>query len=389
MILPVLRKTEVCEDMKKEKNTEEKKTSRGKRAALMTGKVLVRIFAVVISVVIAVMMVLISAIYIISKSDTKVVKDLFVTTMIDTGALDFCARMFISDEEVSNILARNEIIVPEGATDTSKIVIGVAEEDPERKKKKEEEDKERGIVYDEDGVCLMDIKGRTYVGKALIIKDPSRVKVAGLEKYGDGIVGKTTEQMAKDANALAAVNAGGYSERSDYRTGGIPEGRNESGFVIINGKLLWGNKNTEYEVIGFDSNNILHVDKMTGAKALELGIRDAVNWGPILVKNGEPCVVPTTGTNVGFHPRTAIGQREDGSVILLVIDGRQSHSLGASYTDLIEVFMRLGAVNAANLDGGMSSYMYYKGDVITSPYMLYFNGKRTIATSIIVTKLGE
>ena len=105
---------------------------------------------------------------------------MFVTAMIDTGALDFCARMFISDDEVESILRKNQIVVPDGATDTSKIVIGVAEKDPEREREDEENDKAKGIVYDEDGVCLIDLKGRTYVGKILIVKDPSRVKVAGL-----------------------------------------------------------------------------------------------------------------------------------------------------------------------------------------------------------------
>ncbi|MBP5313263.1 MAG: phosphodiester glycosidase family protein [Clostridia bacterium] len=360
-----------------------------KKAAVTVGKVFVRLLAVVLSVVIAALVTLMGAIYIISKSDSDVVKELFVTSMVDTGALDFCAHMFLSDEEVNEILAKNQIVVPEGKTNTTLIVIGEKEKDPVKEKEDEEKDKANGIVYNEQGVCVIDIKGKTYVGKALIVKDPSRVKVAGLAKYGEGIVGKTTEQMAKEANALAATNAGGYREMSDYRTGGIPEGRDSSGLVIIDGELKWGSKSATYEVIGFDNDNVLHIDNMTGEEALRIGIRDAVNWGPVLVKNGEPCVVPTTGSNIGFHPRTAIGQRADGSVILVVIDGRQAHSVGASYTDLVEIFMRYEAVNAANLDGGMSSYMYYDGEVITRPYMLYFSGRRTVATSIIVTKLED
>ncbi len=376
--------------MKENSKSEPDKKTTGKRVAAVIGKVFVRLLAVVLSVVIAVMMTLISAIYIISKSDSEVVKELFVTTVIDTGALDFCAKMFLSDEEVNAILEKNQIVVPEGKTDTTLVVIGESEKDPEQQIIDDEKDKEQGIVYNDQGVCLLDITGRTYVGKVLIVKDPSRIKVAGLNKYGEGIVGKTTEQMAKEADAFAAVNAGGYREMSDFKTGGIPEGREEGGFVVINGEKKWGSEGVAYEVIGFDANNILHVDRMTAAEARELGIRDAVNFGPILVKNGEPCLVPTTGANLGFHPRTAIGQRADGSVILVVIDGRQAHSLGASYTDLIEIFMRYGAVNAANLDGGMSSYMYYNGEVITSPYMLYFNnGRRTVATSIIVTRLED
>ena len=117
-------------------------------------------------------------------------------------------------------------------------------------------------------------------------------------------------------------------------------------------------------------------------------IRDAVNWGPILVKNGEPCVVPTDSANVGFHPRSAIGQRADGAILLLVIDGRQANSIGASYDDLIEIMMEYGAVNAANLDGGMSSYMVYENEIITEPYLLY--APRNVATSWLVSRVeGE
>ncbi|MBR5060473.1 MAG: phosphodiester glycosidase family protein [Clostridia bacterium] len=348
-------------------------------------KIIGRLLACVVAVAIVVSVTLLAAIYFISRGDSAVVRDMFVTTMVDTGAMDFCAHMFLSDEEVNEILKSNEIIVPEGKTDTTLIVTGESDSrvDPDEQQRIDEE---KGVVYDEDGVCLIDLKGKTYVGKLLIVKDPSRVSVAGLDKYGEGIVGKSTEQMAKDADAFAAINGGGYREMSDYRTGGYPEGRDGEGIVIINGVLKWGNLDRKYEIIGFDKNNVLHVDTMTGREAMNIGIRDAVNWGPVLVKNGEPCVIPSSAGNIGFHPRTDIGQRADGSVMLVIIDGRQAHSLGAAYEDLVEIFMRYDAVNAGNLDGGMSSYMVYKGEVITSPYMLYFNGRRTVATSFIVSK---
>ena len=348
-------------------------------------KVIGRVLACVVAFAVVVSVTLVAAVYFISRGNSTVVRDMFVTTMVDTGALDFMAYMFLTDEEVEGILKSNEIIVPEGKTDTTLIVTG---EDGTHRDPGEQEriDEEQGVVYDEDGVCLIDLKGKTYVGKLLIVKDPSRVSVAGLDKYGEGIVGKSTEQMAKDEDAFAAINGGGYREMSDYRTGGYPEGRDGEGIVIINGELKWGDLGRVYELIGFDKNNILHVDNMTGKEAMDIGIRDAVNWGPVLVKNGEPCVIPSSAGNIGFHPRTAIGQRADGSVMLVIIDGRQAHSLGAAYEDLVEIFMRYNAVNAANLDGGMSSYMVYKGEVITSPYMLYFNGRRTVATSFIVSK---
>ena len=69
-------------------------------------------------------------------------------------------------------------------------------------------------------------------------------------------------------------------------------------------------------------------------------------------------------------------------MLLLVINGRKVNSLGASYADLIEVMLDFGAVNAANLDGGTSSFMYYDGELINDKASLY--GTRKLPTAWIV-----
>ncbi|MBO4297669.1 MAG: phosphodiester glycosidase family protein, partial [Clostridia bacterium] len=78
----------------------------------------------------------------------------------------------------------------------------------------------------------------------------------------------------------------------------------------------------------------------------------------------------------------AIGQRADGAVLLLVIDGRQVNSLGAGMSDLISVMLEYGAVNAANLDGGSSSRLYYNGEFINDGVAV--TGSRRLATTFIV-----
>ena len=115
---------------------------------------------------------------------------------------------------------------------------------------------------------------------------------------------------------------------------------------------------------------------MTAQAALDRGVRDAVSFGPVLVVNGE--AVEVNGSGSGLNPRTAI----DGSILLVVIDGRQVNSLGASYSDVIELMLEYGAVNAANLDGGSSSLMYYNGEYINSCASMY--GPRDLPTTIIV-----
>lgn len=347
---------------------------------LTVGRIILRITGCVGTTLGLILITLLIAIAIICCGPSNMVRDMFVTNMVQTGQMDFLAYIFLSEEEVDEIVNSNLTNVPEGETDTSLIQIGGKDDESGS----DEGEKE----FDINGLEILDITGRTFKGKLLIVNDPSRVTVGTPPAYGEDCVGQTTLYMAQQSNSIAAINGGGYVDVASNKTGGTPMGRDESGVVIAGGKLKYGNLNTTYEIIGLDKNGILHVDNMTAQEALDKGIRDAVNWGPILVKNGEPCVVQADGVNVGFHPRSAIGQREDGAILLLVIDGRQSHSLGASYDDLIEVMVNNGAVNAANLDGGMSSYMVYENKIITEPYLLY--EPRNVSTSWLVSRVeGE
>ena len=59
------------------------------------------------------------------------------------------------------------------------------------------------------------------------------------------------------------------------------------------------------------------------------------------------------------NPRTAVGQRKDGAVVFVCIDGRQAGSAGGTYKDVIDIMIEYGVVNACNMDGGSSSIMFY------------------------------
>ena len=139
-------------------------------------------------------------------------------------------------------------------------------------------------------------------------------------------------------------------------------------------------ENSTYEIVGINDDDILVVGKMTGKEAINSGVRDAVCFGPTLIVNGNG--LSGIGTGGGLNPRTAIGQRADGTIMLLVIEGRQATSLGASYNDLIRVMLEYGAINAANLDGGSSSVMYYDNELINSNASVI--GLRKMPTTILV-----
>ncbi len=305
-------------------------------------------------------------------------KDLFVLSVRESSAGGFLADIYCTEEEIADIEKRNSVQDTDDITDTSIVVIEKDDENANQSgdgQDSEDEDKEKFV----DGVRFETVIGATYRGMMMIIEDPSRVFVGALENYGSG-KGKTVLQFIDDYDAIGGTNAGGFEDAGGNGTGAIPDG-----LVISEGELKWGNLSSKYEVIGITNENILVVGNMTAQKALDMGVRDAVSFGPILVVNGKSTNVG--GTGGGLNPRTAIGQRADGAILLLVIDGRQTSSLGANQRDLINIMLEFGAVNAANLDGGSSSSMYYNGECLNSSASLV--GMRTIPTAILIRRLAE
>ena len=211
----------------------------------------------------------------------------------------------------------------------------------------------------------------------MVVLDPSRVGVGVCRENFNSQEGLVLHEIAARYNAVGAINGGGFSDGGGLGNGGRP-----IGLVISDGKVL--NKasvNSDHNIVmGFNQDNVLVVGKMSSEQALAKGLRDALAFGPALVVNGEAAKV--SGSSSGLNPRTAIGQRADGAVLMLVIDGRQASSLGATFADLISVMVEYGAVNAANLDGGSSSMLWYNGDYLNKGVIL--TGSRKLPTAFIV-----
>ena len=215
-----------------------------------------------------------------------------------------------------------------------------------------------GLVDDDgDGIIFTDVKGNGFVGYMITILDPNRVFVGMPDSYGG--VGLTLEELVKKYGADGGINAGGFKDDGGGGFGGIPEG-----ITVINGEIYNGGDGPLNGFAGFDKNGILHVGYYFYDDVVANEIVNGVSFGPILISNGEP--TPSEYLKSGVNPRTAIAQRADGAVIMLVIDGRQVHSIGAKYQDVIDILMDYGAVNACNMDGGSSTVMYYEGKYVNS-----------------------
>lgn len=302
---------------------------------------------------------------------------MFVTTMLETGNFKFVPGLFLSDAQIQEIVDRNSMKDMDTDEDLSLIDV----------------DKEN--IND---IELVQIEGRSFMAKMLIIKDPSRVTLATTYPWSE--FGKELHELVEKENSLAAVNGGLY--QSAHNKGGFP-----LGVVVSKGEIQFNQPTMNgLYLIGMDTKNLLRVISLEGMNASDVkklveteGIRDAVtfqeentdanNHFVKLVVNGEARALEGKGS--GANPRTAIGQRKDGSILLLVTDGRGSGGhLGATASDLIEIMMEYGAVNAANLDGGSSSSMFLNGHYeMTSVTLYYSNSSWRLPNAFVVEKRGE
>ncbi len=333
-----------------------------------------RFFIVLLTTLLLIVCALLLLMFELAKGPSKTAQELFVCSVKETSAIGFLADMFYSEEQIAEFIGNGRNNATDEVTDTSLIQIGnkITHETNDTGEAGEEEN----TLIPDEPLSVVDITGKTFKGKLMIVRDPSRVKVGISGEYGGANEGRTVLDMMNSYGAVGATNAGGFDDPNGVGNGGTP-----LGLVISDGELRWGSLGTTYELIGFDKDNILHVGNMTGQQALDANIRDAICFGPMLIVNGNPQNADKK-LGGGFNPRSAIGQTADGTVLLLVIDGRQPNSVGATYDDLVTIMQQYGAVNAANLDGGSSALMYHNGELITTCSSLY--GPRKMPTCILV-----
>lgn len=275
-------------------------------------------------------------------------RDLWVQTAMSTASHQFLATWFLSDDEIEDILNKYEV---ENTTNSTGEGVSV-------------NDKEQEITIEE-------ISGDNYEGYVVMISDPTSVSLVDTL---DGDSGTKLSETVEESGAVVAMNAGGYSVSRRGGNGTL------NSLTIIDEELLYGEANEVYSMIGLTSDGILKLGNYTYEEAIEQGINDAISFGPFLIVDGVNQITDTsTG---GLQPRSAIGQTEDGAIIFVVIEGRSTSSVGATLYDLQEIMQDYGAYNAANLDGGGSSTLYYEGELVNE----LSNGKeREIPTAFIVT----
>ena len=277
-------------------------------------------------------------------------RDRLTMSMRESSGMKWCPALFIGEDTVAEIEKATSFELPEELTDTDQIQIDL--------------NGSLGAGSDEwaehpDGIRIEEVSGDTYHAYVMITRDPSRVYLAtSSDNFSTSVPGTRINRQIETEGASAAINAGAFLDdgTSGSHVGSVPEG-----LVISEGTVRWKSGKAPQEgFVGFNKDNILVVaQSMTADKAMELGIRDGCCFGPVLIMNGT-VNEEAYNVNSGLNPRTAIGQRADGAVIFVCIDGRQASSMGGTYADIIDIMVEFGAVNACNLDGGSSTVMLYR-----------------------------
>jgi len=360
-------------ELRKEKNKETVKRA-GKFALVCFG----RLMATVLATLVIFLAGFYSFLWIIMKGPSSHLRDQFVPSVMESSAGGILARMILSDDEIEAIMNSNT--THEFTEITDKTLVNAMAAEQNRKSTDPEAVAVNELDPDGDGIEVHDISGPMYHGKMLVIYDPSRVIVGTIDNYNHNGAGLTLKELIDKYDGVAGINGGQYEDTNGMGIGGWPEG-----IVISGGELRMGYPGGTYDVYGLTDDNVLVVGRMTAQQALDIGVRDAVSFGPALIVNG--VAANYSGSGGGLNPRTAIGQREDGAVLLLVIEGRKTSSMGATMADLIDVMLEFGAVNAANLDGGMSSAMWLYDDELVSSSSIRVS--RQMPTAFVVLPQSE
>lgn len=282
----------------------------------------------------------------------------YITTAMTTMNHQYLATWFYNEETINYILDHNKVIEVQGETDTSLINTENTEQPTTYANEYERAVLERDKNHPE--YKIIEIKEKNFEGYLAMVYDPSKIHTLVTERLN--VSGQYVTKMAENKNAVLAINGGGFDDENHNSSGGSPLGLTMAYGKVITSKSYGGAGG----VIGFDNDNKLVLGRWTAAQAKEKGVRDAVTCGPFLIINGEASTVVGNG-GWGDAPRTAIGQRRDGIVLWLVVDGRRVGMPGADMDDLIKIMQRYGAYNASALDGGTSSVMVENYKVINDP----------------------
>lgn len=300
------------------------------------------------------------------------VRNFYVTTAMQTMTHKYLARVFYSEDTIKKIMDNNYIILLQDDVNTDDVVINTEE----KIKYRDEYEKEL-LTRDKDNDLykVLDVKVGNAKGYLVAIYDPTKIRLLRTKNFNAGGYGERVVDLCKRYGGVVCINGGGFL--NGYTNGSDKP----AGYVIDNGEVIWASNgySARANIIGITSDGKLKlVNNVTGAEAISAGVYSGIEFGPFLIVNGESATIK--GMPYGVANKCAIAQRKDGVMLFLVTDG-ESYVDGATLTDVIDVLLKYGAYNAANLDGGQSTSLVVDGEMINSPnYLAKRQGGRYVVT---------
>jgi len=377
--------------------------SNKKRKEKVKGKALTKVLSVFMG-----LFIFFTALYtFIVYSDIPFIKywrTIWIETAMTTKSHLWLAEWFFPEDVVSDVVAgkvTDENVV--GGADNLHILQGDAgydenanNNDPPEKNEKPRKDDILGqkdltvggkdyagntvLINDiEEGLVVSEIVGSTYKGQIMLIDDPARVYV-GMTQY-PGVTGMRILDMMKHYGAVAAVNASGFQDPNENGNGGEVVG------MSLSEGQYWGEYAWNYGSIILTTENKLVVGDIKNWERYG-NIRDGMQFSPVLIADGKKMVNGSSG--YGIQPRTAVGQREDGVIVFLVVDGRDvTHSIGCTVDDMAEELLKYGVINASSCDGGATTALAYEGRVLNKNCSLHPSLGRILPNAFMVRSKAE
>ncbi len=302
------------------------------------------------------------------------VRDYIITSAMTTLNHQWIATMLYDEQQIDEVMRENTVIESGETTDIGMITVGSASWAGENAKPTI---KEAEVIYADGDIIVEEFKFSSFKGWMMLVRDSKTVSLGVAKDIGSS--GERLQEMAKRLGAFAAINASGFAD-----PGYVGNGGTVVGLVIKDGKVIHGGISKNQGIIGFDNNGVLIVGEFPREEIEAMELRDAVEFRPFLIVNGQPATIKGNG-GWGMAPRTAIGQRADGVVLMLVIEGRNPpSSIGATMPEVQDLMIAYGAVNAANLDGGSSTSMILDGEILNLPSS--GSGERRVPNGWVVIK---
>jgi len=300
------------------------------------------------------------------------VRNLYVTTAMQTMNHQYLAKIFYSDNKIKEIQKNNYIISVDEEVNLDDIIIDTSEKTIYKDKYEEEL-----LTRDnpDDIYKVLNVKVGNANGYLVAIYEPKKVKLIKTKKFNAGTYGERVIDMCKRYNGSVCINGGGFANGLDNGSD-IPQG-----YVIDEGEVIW--PETSYDskgnIIGItEEGKLTLMANTSGIEAINSGIKYGVEFGPFLIVNGKSITIQ--GMPYGVANKCVIAQRKDGVMMFLITEG-ETYIDGASLQDVLNVLERYGAYNAANLDGGQSTSLVINNKLINTPnHLAKKQGGRYVVT---------